>query len=336
MFSKLATLSALASAALASGPQDPTGQAIYTFPGEPSWFEGVSVRHNGDLILSTLSPSASLYVLSKPWSKNPEITHNITLPNSDGALGLAEFRPDVYAVAAGKFENISNFVPGSAEVWTVDLNGGEHAKLAATIPAAGELNGMVSDKESRHGDVLIADSTYGLIWKVSTTNFNQSSIWLDAEELKITETSDSAWPFGINGIQYSPKGGLYFSNTNTKSIYEIETRKGKAVGVKPVAVGIEDVSALDDFTFSRDGKTIYATSNMDNSIVAVDVKTGSYEVVLGGAEDGVIAGDTAAAWGETKHDRDTLYVATSGRAWSTDDDLLKKPAEVVAVDFSSC
>lgn len=328
MFSKLATLFTFASAALASGAP-PSGQTVYTFPGEPSWFEGVSVRPNGDLVLTTLSPSASFYVLSEPWSEEPEVVQNITLPDSDGALGLAEVRRDVYAVASGQFENISNFILGSAQVWLVDINH-EDTSLAATIPEAGELNGMVASKDSR-GDVLIADSTYGLIWKVSTTEFNQSSVWLDAEELKITDTSSTAWPFGINGVQYSPEGGLYFTNTNTRSIYEVETRGGEPVGVRPVAVDIEDVAALDDFIFSRDGRKIYATSNMDNKIVAVDVETGSYSVVLGGEEDGVVAGDTAAAWGRTRNDRDTLYVATSGRAWSSDDDVLKGPAEVVAV-----
>ncbi|OAA60193.1 Six-bladed beta-propeller, TolB-like protein [Akanthomyces lecanii RCEF 1005] len=320
-----------------------SASTIYTFPTEPSWFENVYVGANGKLVLSTISPNASVYVLHQPW--NTSVEHALTkqtLPGLNGTLGLAEVREDIYAVAAGQFKNISQFVDGSAEMWIVDLIDSSNSKCIARMPEAGELNGMVAIPNSPDGDVLVADSSLGQIWKVSTVGKNAGAykVWLKSDEMAIKSSQPERWPFGINGLQHSSTGTLYFTNTNTVTIWSIDTTKQTKPGQNMQVELVADLSglavALDDIALSKDGKAIYATSNKDNKLIAVHRVGRRWisKVILGGDGFAEVAGDTAASFGKTRYDRDSLYVVTSGRAWSGDNDTLKGPAKIVRLDLS--
>lgn len=339
---KPSTLAALAtSVSLVRAAQTPTPTTIYTFPDEPSWYENVHVGANGKLVLTTISPNASVYVMHHPW--NTSADHAITkqtLPGLNGTLGLAEVREDLYAVAAGRFQDIYQFINESAEVWIVDLVDSANTKRIAKMPEAGELNGMVAIPNSPDGDVLVADSSVGQIWKVSTVgkHAGRYEVWLKSEDMAIQNSAPERWPFGINGLQRSSSGKLYFTNTNTVTIWSFDVPEGVKPNQRHVKL-VADLScfavALDDIALSNDGNTIYATSNKDNKLIAVKRmgKRWTSEVILGGEGFAEVAGDTAAAFGKTQYDKDSLYVVTSGRAWSSKNDTLRGPAEVITLDM---
>jgi hypothetical protein len=343
MLSKLPTFAALATAASLVGAVKPSYRTVYTFAEQPSWYENVIVGSNGKLVLTTLSPTASVQVLHTPWDNSDDhVISSQTLPGLNGTLGIAHLRDEIYAVAAARFENIYQFISNSSEVWTVDLTDSTNTKRATKIPEAGELNGMVAIPNSRDGDVLVADSSLGQIWKVSTLgkNAGKYEIWLKTDDMAITNSLTERWPFGINGLQRCPSGKLYFTNTNTVTVWSIDMPKGAQPEPKHVKL-VADLStlavALDDFTLSKDGNTLYITSNKDNKLFAL--KNNGYkwvpEVILGGEGVAAVAGDTGAAFGQTKHDQNSLYITTSGRAWNSINDTLRGPAQVVSVDLAN-
>lgn len=342
MLSKLPTLGMLTAAASLANAAQPSYKTVYTFPEQPSWYENVHVGAGGKLVLTTINPTASVHVLRNPWDTSAEhVISSQTLPGLNGTLGLAQVRDDVYAVAAGQFENISEFISNSSEVWLVDVNDSTNTRRVAEMPEAGELNGMVAIPNSRDGDVLIADSSIGQIWKVSTLGKNAGKYesWLKTDEMTITSSLAERWGFGINGLQRCSSGKLYFTNTNTVTIWSIDVPEGVQPEEKHLEL-VADLSnltvALDDFALSRDGKAIYVTSNKDNKLFSVKNKGDRWvpELILGGEGIAAVAGDTGAAFGQTKHDQHSLYVVTSGRGWSSDNDTLKGPAQIVSVDLS--
>lgn len=321
-------------------------KVIYQMPADigVTWLECVLVRDNGDLLLTTVSPSPSIYTLSRPWDAEPKITSNITLPNSNltGALGLADLRGNIYAVAAGTFHDSVTLTHHTSEVWLLDLSdpGKPTTHHVASMPEAGELNDMVVLKgHGNAADILVADSSFGRIWKVSMET-GKYSVWLESPEMG-AHIDPKAWPFGINGMRYGTDGYLYFSNTNTRIIWRIKMHADGSVSPNDVEFvhKVHGAAALDNFAVDKDNR-LWVASNKDNKLILVEQQGHSWKskVVLGGDTKHVVAGDTAVAFETTKKEADTLYVVTSGAFAAPvpngSPNGFTEPAKVVQVDVS--
>lgn len=317
-------------------------KVIYQFPQDigTSWLEGVLVRDNGDLLLTTITPSASIYTLSRPWDAEPKITSNITLPNHlTGALSLADLGRNKYAVAAAKFHDLVYLKNHTSEVWLLDLNNPEKPKYhhVASMPEAGELNDMVVLNNDSSGDIniLVADATYGRIWKVSMST-GEYSVWLSTPEMKPVPGTLPG-PFGINGLRYGTDGYLYFTNTNTHTISRIRPRADGSANREDVEYVLEipGVLGLDSFAIDKHNR-LWVASNFDNKLILVERRGHSWksQVVLGGSTKHIVAGDTAVAFGRGKEEDSMLYVVTSGALVQVPPNDFKEPAKVVRVDVS--
>lgn len=71
-----------------------------------SWFENVAIRGNGDLLVTMLSPNASVYSLHQPAS-GPAKVSIINIGDANGLLGIAETSPDVFAISGGTFSSLA-------------------------------------------------------------------------------------------------------------------------------------------------------------------------------------------------------------------------------------
>lgn len=317
-------------------------KVIYQFPEDlgKSWLECVLVRDNGDLLLTTLKPSASIYTLSHLWSAHPQITSNITIPHLDGALSLVELSQNKYAVGAAKFNDIY-LKDGTSELWLVDLSNAKKPtyRHLASIPEAGELNDMVVLKGSDTAtDILVADATHYRIWKVSIET-GAHSVWLDSPEMHVQiNNSTERWPFGINGLRYGTDGYLYFTNTNTRIIWRIKPRADGTATPDDVEYVHEvcAAAALDSLAIDQYNR-LWVASNKDNKLILVERhgSTWKSEVVLGGDTKRIVAGDTAVTFGKTEKDALMLYVVTSGaNASPIPPHNFTEPAKVVRVNVS--
>ncbi|KAF8191981.1 hypothetical protein K438DRAFT_1762554 [Mycena galopus ATCC 62051] len=140
------------------------GYGIATFPAQLVFqtpngqsFENLAIRPSSKLLLtSTLS---TLYTLD-PTAANPTLDGVFTFLNASGLTGIAEYQPDVFAVASEL--NVAIAAPGSVVIWSLDFTSGgtPTARRAASIPQSVHTNGLSS--VPGHPDlVLAADSILG-------------------------------------------------------------------------------------------------------------------------------------------------------------------------------
>jgi len=137
---------------------------------------------------------------------------------------------------------------------------------------------------------------------------------------------------GINGIKIF-KDYLYWTHSALAIIYRVRLdADGRRVqDAKVETVAKLNATFLDDFAIRGDG-IIWATTNSDSTLVAVQHETGQSVVVDGAAGELTVLGDTAAAFGRGSDDGCVLYVVTCGGLRSKDVAAIKEGAKVVAVD----
>lgn len=304
-----ATLLALVGGVISQPVTQPPHRLIHQFP-ENVWIENIAVRHNGNLLLTTLTPNASLYEVINPASKNPSTELRFTETSVDSFFGIAELSPDKFAILGGNHTPTAG-LPGQWSVWTVDFarHNGIKPQLAATLPDAVLLNGA-SPVPGFPDFILAADSTRGVVFRVNVRT-HKVDITQDLPEMK--PRSDTAISIGINGLRIRGNH-LYFTNSATHAFYRIKVNKdGTTVnGAKVETVSVIDASFADDFAFGPGlDSTAWVVTNSDDSIVAVH-SNGQSQEVAGGVGSPIIPSDTSCRFGRTLADASMLYVTTAG------------------------
>lgn len=209
-------------------------------------------------------------------------------------LGLARARDGALYVA----ECSGNAATG---VWR--LRQGSAPVQIAALPPDGFPNGMALDP--RTGDLYVADSFRGVIWKVPTHG-GASSAWATGPALRMVSFA------GANGIALHD-GAIWVSNTDQGVIVRIPIRcDGSAGAIQQVASGLS--GGLDDFTVIGNDNTIVAALNRANEIVLI--KPGQQPRVLLSAADGL---STPTSVKVRNH---ILYVTNAAYFTSTDPNLL--------------
>ncbi|KAK7427104.1 hypothetical protein QQZ08_006373 [Neonectria magnoliae] len=341
--SSLLAAAALAVLSLAESlPEKTLGQLD-----QGTWLENIAVRPNGDLLVTQLFPSASIYTVKKPAGGHHHraLEQIAAIPAIQNIYGLAQVPSrrgdaETYVVVGGNSTSLANPVAGTFSAWTVDLSC-SRGKDEVTVRKFSDmdrhsafLNG-VAEIPGVASAVLVSDSTAGLVGRLDLSSgaFDTGAFVFP----EMAPTADAALPLGVNGIRIR-HGFLYWTNSATVAIYRVAvTVRGlPAKGAKPELVF--DLSAaasfLDDFTFDADGN-IYVTTNLDNSVIFVDLEAGTAETVVGSLDALTVAGSTAVAFGRSKHDKDTLYVSTGGGLAAPVGGTKTEGAKVVAVDTSS-
>ncbi|PHH79095.1 hypothetical protein CDD82_2612 [Ophiocordyceps australis] len=273
------------------------------------WIENIAVRSNGNLVLTSLTPNASVYQVSNPASSSARTSLLFSIDTVSGLLGIAEVAPDVFVIAGGNTSDTGG-VKGSFNVWTFDMKASApKPTLHAFLPDAILLNGIAT-LPGRNDTVLISDSTAGLVWRVNIAN-GEHDIAFDLPEMASPAKNNSG--LGVNGIHVH-NGALWWTNHDTFKLYSIAISPdgSPAPGAKPTVVATLPVTALDDFIFGpAKADTAWVTTNDDNRVFATNANGDS--VLVAGAPDAVtVATATACQFGRSCRDANVLYVSTGG------------------------
>ena len=250
-----------------------TAHVIAQLNSAESYFENLYVRPNGNILISTLSPSATIYTLELSSSPST-LTSSITIPTLDGLLGIDEIMENTFAVVGACFQGLGVLKPNSSALYEIVLPGIDERdglcwlapqyRLITQIPEAGGLNGLavvpranVTAATDHDATVLIADSTVGRIYRAEIRT-GKYEIVIDTPETKIPPGATFA--FGVNGLKIHA-GFLYWTNTARRSLYRVAIDQHgwpltSAPGVGQMietVVEFGDVAAFDDFTIRQDG-----------------------------------------------------------------------------------
>jgi len=192
---------------------------------------------------------------------------------------------------------------GNADTGVWRLRRGSAPVKIAALPPDGFPNGMALD--ARTGDLYVADSFRGEVWKVPTEG-GTPGVWATGPTLQTLSFA------GANGIALHDDA-IWVGNTDQGVIVRIPIRDdGSAGAIQPVASGLS--GGLDDFTVIGPDNTIIAALNRANQIVLI--KPGRQPRVLLSAADGL---STPTAVRVRDH---TLYVTSAAYFTAADPNLL--------------
>ena len=192
---------------------------------------------------------------------------------------------------------------GNADTGVWRLRPGSAPVQIAQLPANSFPNDMAVDGKT--GDLYIADSLLGVVWKVPTRG-GAPSIWATGPALERTSF------FGANGIAVHHHA-VWVSNSDQGTVVEIPIRAdGSAGPFRPVVTGL--AGGVDNFTVFGRGDTILATLDESNQVVLI--RPGGHPEVVLTAADG-LSNPT-----DVKVRHDTVYVTSAAYFTFNDPNLL--------------
>lgn len=291
---------------------------IYQFPNNGSFVDNVSLRKNGNLLLTRIDVPQVWSV--DPTARTASLVHDFSHDNSTitGCFGMVEIDPDVFVLVAGALD-IKNFssTPGSFALWKLDFSNDTEASVSKflALPEAQALSAVTKFDNL----LLIADSPDGAIWRVDLITKKYKKVISHESMLP----APGAPPMGVNGIQVQ-HGNLYYASTTRKEFRRVHINKdAEAIGKFET---ISNGTALDNFDLEVDG-TAYMATNGANSIVKIS-PDGQVNTIAGGAKSKELVGPTSCLI----HGK-TLYVGTNGGVTAPVDEF-KEPAKIVAIELS--
>lgn len=275
-----------------------------------SWLENIAVRSDGSLLATRLDVP-EIYLIDPQSGRSSLLA---SFPNVTGALGIAEYEPDVFAVAVGNLSLTTlSSTPGSYSVQSIDLNQGEGRvkkvapKLLAHLGGAENLNGLTFRAPNT---LYSSDSFGGRIWSVDTRT-GKTDIAVGQDPL-LQPTEESF--LGVNGLRWDTcSQSLYFTNWAQVILGRVPFNGSGFEPAEKVADGSSlGLTAYDDFALSPYKGSFFATTNRDNSVEFIS-NNGKEQIIVAGALNSTeLAGATSAAFGRTPDTENILYVTTSG------------------------
>ncbi|RMZ87285.1 hypothetical protein DV736_g5488, partial [Chaetothyriales sp. CBS 134916] len=306
---------------------------------------GLAVGSNGDIIVTTVFPNASLYVVSEISGATSTATHIHTFEGINTATGIIETSPGVFAFIGANQTHLGFGVVGTFGIWQLDLRPtytSEEAdaqrsniRLLVPMPEAGFLIGLRALPDSP-SVLLVTDTIHGVIWRVDTVT----------GEYKISVQSDAmlppAWapiPFGIDGIHIHGRY-LYWNSPYLDKVHRIKMLGGRSSGFPAPGAVHEPVGRvralfLDQLSLGhRNEAYVWIANNANNQIVVVS-QDGDIEYVAGAPDEMTVAGATSVAFGVVASDTDTLYVSTNGPILNPVNGSLVEGGKLLAVDTTA-
>lgn len=295
-----------------------------------TWVENISVRPNGNLLLTTSTPNGTVWHVKEPWNENPEVELAYNFDEwVDRLIGIGETTPDKYVVVGSRFyspDAQSSQVDRTFCAMELDFTGSGNtdvpsARLIAWFPEASLLQSvaalpwdpttvLISDQYVLRGRYEQVDWTPapGQVWRLDTITGDHEVVMTNFAEMNTTYANGP--DVGINGIKIRDDQ-LYWVNQDTGGVYRIQIdRDGFPVprDAAPETISVVD-TLWDDFDFGpNDADTIWSTGL--NNVWAVSPNNGTSVIVTGvGTSDNLsFPGPTAAQFGRTAQDSNILYV----------------------------
>lgn len=276
-----------------------SSQTVKTYE-EGLWFEGVAMGPDGTLYLAgnkgeNYATGDKSEVRAQVIARAPDGTERVffNLPRGSTA-GVIAFDAQGQMVMTGQGADLG--------VWRLTPDG--KGELFAKMPRGAWPNGITAGPD---GQLYVADASLGVIWRVDPRSGDVSRA-VESDALRARPLI--ALAPGANGVHFFGRD-LYVTVSDAARVLKFTMSADGQFGAPSVfAEGIPG----DDFAIDDQG-TLYITTHPFNTIVRV-TQNGQRSVVAN-ATNGIV-GATHAVFGVLPGNRDTLYVATDGGAFSGD------------------
>ncbi len=282
-------------------PLDPVPEArtVKTYD-EGQWFESVRPGPDGTLFLTSNQgenyatgdkSQARARVIARSQDGSERVF--FALPQGSTA-GVIAFDADGRMYMTGQGQQLG--------VWRFTPDG--QGELFARLPQGAWPNGITVGPDQQ---LYVADAALGIVWRIDPRSGDaQKAIESDA----LRARRFIALAPGANGLHFFGRD-LYVTVSDAARVLKFTMGPNGQFG--PPSVFAEGIPG-DDFAIDAKG-TLYITTHPFNTIVRV-TQAGQRTVVATPAQG--VVGATDVAFGVLPGDRDTLYVATDGGAFSGD------------------
>ncbi len=305
-----------------------------------TFLENILVRPNGAILVTQLLREPNIYTIKKPESRNTSLELVTALPFGNASVGITQVHDidglETYVVTGADFRDGRTPISGTYTAYTLQFMNKysdtfKLRKITALGPSSVSANGIISSDEYP-GVVFIADSFTGVIGRLDVPNGRfEQGVW-SYDELK----APAGQRLGINGVKIY-QSHLYWTNSQRLAVYKVPITKSARPVPRAVPQLVANLSSiatiLDDFTIDRRGN-IWTATNLDNTVIFSDAKTGESKIVAGGLKDFVLLGVGALAIGRESRKEILLYGATSG-GLERPIDGITEGAKVSAITFKT-
>ncbi|WP_425259157.1 SMP-30/gluconolactonase/LRE family protein [Rubrivivax sp. RP6-9] len=268
--------------------------------GEGQWLESVQVGPDGTVYLTSnlgenYATGDKRQVRAQVIARAPDGTERVFFELPQGATaGVIAFDAQGGMYMTGQGARLG--------VWRLGADG--KGALFAQLPTGAWPNGITVGPDQQ---LYVADAAMGVIWRVDPKSGAVSrAIESDALRARVFV----ALAPGANGLHFFGRD-LYVTVSDSAQV--LKTTLGQDGRFGPFGVFASGIPG-DDFAIDEQG-TLYITTHPFNTIVRV-TQAGERSIVANATQG--VTGATDAAFGVLPGDRDTLYVATDGGAFSGD------------------
>ena len=268
--------------------------------GEGQWFESVKLGPDGTVYLTAnrgenYATGDKSQAHAQVIARKPDGTERVLFELPPGATaGVIAFDAEGHMFMTGQGGNLG--------VWRFTADG--KGELFAKLPQGAWPNGITVGPDRQ---LYVADAALGIIWRIDPrSGVAQRAIESDA----LRARRFIALAPGANGLHFFGRD-LFVTVSDAARVLKAALGQDGQFG--PPSVFAEGIPG-DDFAIDDQG-TLYITTHPFNSIVRVSQN--GQRSVIANATHGIV-GATDAAFGVLPGDRDTLYVATDGGAFSGD------------------
>ncbi|KAI0147459.1 hypothetical protein GGR57DRAFT_251737 [Xylariaceae sp. FL1272] len=305
-----------------------------------TWLENVAMRPNGDILMTLLMPTATLYTL-KYGDDELEPVHEFE--GANGLIGITKTGQDSYLVTAQNFSSFITPYPNTTALWEVSYTNISTPSIrkVANAPEALLYNGMAAVNPSGVGEgagiVLIADAFAGQVVRLDMAT-GEREVVLDTPELKPPTGVQTA---GINGVKIRDSY-LYFNNAASATFYRLPiTTQGYPSGPLETLITIYGLELIDDFCFDEQGN-IWGMAAFQNRVFVVPrdekggyVKEGGLRFVAGRENTLEVPLPTSCVFAP---DWKTVFVMTAGGIAMNNGTvtvMYEEPGRVIGIDTTS-
>ncbi|KAF2655972.1 hypothetical protein K491DRAFT_583606, partial [Lophiostoma macrostomum CBS 122681] len=298
-------------------------RTVYQFP-KPTWIENIIATRSGSLLVTLINPGEVHLV--DPSANTSSLVHAFAEQNA--TLGITEYAPDVFAVVAGNFTYADvTTEAGSWSIWSLDVRNGTSQPLVSKIvdvPASQLLNGLAALDATT---LFVADSGLGHILQVDIAA-GTYRVALDHPSMKVVP--GKAFGLGVNGLKVNG-GYVYYTNSGANSLTRVPVDNTGAVVGAYETLASNYTALADDIGVTDDG-AVFSNDEANNRVLRVE-PNGHIEVIAGGLNSSVIPNPTSLTLGRTWHDRNFVYVGTTGGVGAPINGTFTEGAKVVAVQI---
>ncbi|KAI1415499.1 hypothetical protein F5Y13DRAFT_145173 [Hypoxylon sp. FL1857] len=302
----------------------------------PWYIQSLYVRDNGDIMITTVWPVASVWVLTDVLTDDPKATHIYTFDQANATTAITETQPDVFSIIGANQTSLGVGIDGDVGIWELDLRPGNGSytegftiQEIVHMPEAG-LCGNFAQLPKEPTTLLVGDTHKGVIWRVDTL---KRTYELAAKEDHMHWLPWFITEFGISGVKIN-NGYLYWTLSYTATIWRIAISDDgfPLPDAKPEEVKWIRSVFMDNFEFApRDHATIFAALNADNRLLAI-APDGTPTYVAGTPDEMILTGPVSPAFGKVKGDTNTVYVVTDGALLNPVNGSIIEGGRIVAID----